>query len=985
MKKWIRGLLAFMVWGLLMVNVSFGAEESDGRGQHLFKVISQEDGLLDLSVSDMVKDKYGFIWIATQGGLFRYDGSETTVYRNDPFETKGLIHNLIQCMYYDRDNNELWLGTYQGISRFYIDKGIFENYTVKDNGISNNIIVSITKDQQGNMWFGTMDGLNRLDVESQQMVVYPVAEGVVRKLFINQEGQMLVGTHHGLLRYNPSEDQLEAIAIDLPSPYVMDILQNDQGDYTLGLWDGGVVTLTNDYQIKDHISLSDNRVYKFIGASDGTLWIGTWGGGLYQAREDEIVRYPGTGKIGDIGHTVIYSFYEDEEGILWIGTNGGGIFVVDPNEINQMILTNDPDDDQSLDAGKINSIFEDERGDIWIAVYNKGLNRYNPQTQVLTKYNQENEDSRKLVNNQVMDMVEWQGKMLVATGVDVEYYDDEADTFVRMNIFDNTIVYSLAVDRDQQLWVGTYLDGVYILDQSLKVIEHLSADRPNSISDNLIYDIYPTDFNEVWIGTNNGLDFYDTKTHQVTTYIKEEGNRQALASNTVRAIVEDDNHHLWIAMVGGGVSRFNRETGQFKSFTEQDGLIDNTAIDVLYDKNGKIWVSTHNGLCVIDAYNESITNLSQLDNIGGTMFTGSGIMDHEGNLYFGGTHGVNRIAQDTIVHSGKMPPLYITAFKILNEPAEAGTLIFNNRTFTLDASEDIVEFGFKALDFENLAQVNYSYKLEGVDKEWIMSGNRNFVSYSHLSPGTYTFNVRMKGIQNLYSEPVTMTFTINKPWYKTYFAYVIYGVIILIFLYGLMKVREGFIMKARNRELNKVNDQLESAVKELEEVSIRDSLTGLYNRRYFDMMGQDHLQLAKRGRDYLSLLIVDVDDFKDINDQYGHVTGDFFLKSFSEKLQALMTRSSDFCARYGGDEFVIILYDTDAEGAAIVSEKIKESLTSLEVQNGDELLHLQVTASIGTYSVIPDKDLTLESIVKKADHALYEAKKEGKNRIRRSN
>jgi len=204
---------------------------------------------------------------------------------------------------------------------------------------------------------------------------------------------------------------------------------------------------------------------------------------------------------------------------------------------------------------------------------------------------------------------------------------------------------------------------------------------------------------------------------------------------------------------------------------------------------------------------------------------------------------------------------------------------------------------------------------------------------------------------------------------------------IVFILYSLIKIRENQMISNKNQELASLNGKLEEAVSELETLTIKDPLTGIYNRRHFNIVLMDYLQLAKRSNSPISLLMIDVDDFKLINDEYGHVFGDYFLKAFATQIHDMVPRTTDFCARFGGDEFAVVLNETDLDGALYVANKIYDNVQEIKVDDHNQLISVKPSVCIGVCSLIPDKDMSMEAFVTKADEALYEAKRTGKNKI----
>ena len=181
-------------------------------------------------------------------------------------------------------------------------------------------------------------------------------------------------------------------------------------------------------------------------------------------------------------------------------------------------------------------------------------------------------------------------------------------------------------------------------------------------------------------------------------------------------------------------------------------------------------------------------------------------------------------------------------------------------------------------------------------------------------------------------------------------------------------------VKKRTEELRRTNEQLEK-------ISQTDALTGIGNRGKFNMQLEESFRRCKRYQKAISLLIADLDQFKAVNDYYGHQTGDEYLKEVANVLRNVVKRVDDFPARYGGEEFAIILEDTEIEGAMLMAEKIRQRVIDLKLENLYSKVEQHLTVSIGVATVNPDKDISTTGLIQRADKALYQAKKNGRNRV----
>ena len=983
-----KSIIAIMLSVILisLSHISYGAKLDVIREGTTpsFEVLDRSSGLSNLSVSSIVQDKDGFLWFGTQGGLNRYDGRTFEVYTNDPYESNGLVHNLIQTMFYDAEQNQLWIGTYQGISRLDIDTNQFTNYTVATNGISNPVIVAIDMDSEGYIWAGTLDGLNKLNPETGDVKVYDVPGKVIRDIFWDTQGTMWLGSYQGLLYFDVEKEEVVPSGYDLPSESVMTVGEYTPGELTLGIWDGGIVTINLETKKIVTRSYDDNRVYAYAMSSDETQWIGTWGGGLFaRTKEGEVHHFTSDGKVGNLSHSIVYSLFQDSSGILWVGTNGGGICKVNPLKRNYVVFAHDKEDPTSLSAGKINSILRDDAGYLWVAVYNEGLNKISPDNKTITKYTADENGIGTLTDPNVVDILKMDdGTLYFTVGNEVMKYSPEIDQFTTIvSLPDGAIGYALESNDDGILWSGTHSDGLYRLNlKTGENIHYMTTDPDHQISDDLIYDIKYDHLGRLWIATNNGLNLLEPGASAFKVFKATKGDITQLASNTIHVIFEDQYQNMWFGLVGGGLARYN-EDGTFKSYLERDGMPSNVVLGILEGSDGRIWTSTQNGLAIVTPETGDIFVLTPDDGIGGYEFNAGHYADTDGTMYFGGIHGITAIPGNINEGVLKAPKVYITDVDIFQKPFEENRNYFNGQSLKLKQDETFLGFKLVALDYDSPDKVRFTYRLKGFDQGWIYSGTVDYVTYSKLPSGVYTLEVFAETARGISSDVVSMHIEIAKPWYKTSFAYMGYAVALALVIFAIFKIWQGTVIKRRNTELGTLNIKLEEANKMLEALSTKDPLTGVYNRRYFNARLDEELQLAIRSEIELSLVMLDLDNFKEINDQYGHHYGDIYLERLGEVLVSSLKRSTDFVVRYGGDEFLIVLFDTDAEGASKLATLIKDNVEATSVIDQKTNITINTTCSLGVLSFIPTAGTMSNQVTKLVDEALYIAKKEGKNRI----
>lgn len=206
----------------------------------------------------------------------------------------------------------------------------------------------------------------------------------------------------------------------------------------------------------------------------------------------------------------------------------------------------------------------------------------------------------------------------------------------------------------------------------------------------------------------------------------------------------------------------------------------------------------------------------------------------------------------------------------------------------------------------------------------------------------------------------------------------------LVFVYKLRNLNHELELNVmdRTRELQQANERLRQANEELAKITMIDGLTQVQNRRGFDSLYERAWGMSMREAQPLTVIMMDIDEFKSYNDTYGHLAGDQCVRKVAEVLDALVRRPGDVVARFGGDEFVVVLFNTDENGGVTVADHIRQEIAELKINCGD--LGFRISASFGVASVVPDRDLDPAYLIELADQALYRAKEEGRNRVVRA-
>jgi diguanylate cyclase (GGDEF)-like protein len=667
----------------------------------------------------------------------------------------------------------------------------------------------------------------------------------------------------------------------------------------------------------------------------------------------------------------ITAFTEDYEGNTWVGTFGGGINIIDRDGHPIGQIRHDVKDQGSIAGDRVMAMVTDRHGQIWAGTMRGGLSQIDPATRKATNYRNNRSDPNSLPSNGVMSLLQdSSGYIWVGTfGGGVSRLDPEDGQFTNYahDPDDNRSLSSprataIAQTRDGVIWVGTDGGGLNYLDSRTGEWHHLKHDANDSetLSANTIYSLHVDPRGRLWVGSREGLD-------QVSAWPLSGNGARVLETSTATgmnqtaaySIQSDTLGNLWISSSQGLIS-FNPDTGEFRNFHESQGLQ------------------------------------------GEEFNFGASYANSDGKLYFGGANGFNMFNPIDLELNSTPPPVVLTSLSIINEPVVSDQPYELIRGLDLEYSDHVVTFGISALDFTAPRENRYSYMLDGFDETWVEAGNERRITYTNLDGGQYLLKVRAANSDGVWSAAgIELPLTVAHPPWETWWAYLLYMAAIGAVVFGLWRRQENKLRREseysrrlerevdeRTSELNNRNTDLRIVNSKLHEASTTDALTGLRNRRYlFQQIGTD-IDLVLRhyrdgtetmrpgGNNDLLFLMVDLDNFKPVNDNCGHEAGDRLLLQVRDVLLEAC-RKTDDVVRWGGDEFLIVARETNRKYAATLAERIRTSLSARVFPVGDGQV-ARITSSIGyaSYPFLKERPdlLSWEEVLGVADAAMYEAK-----------
>jgi ligand-binding sensor domain-containing protein len=374
-------------------------------------------------------------------------------------------------------------------------------------GLNGAVVTSINRDVRGSLWVGTLNGLNRLDDEEEEIYTSFLEDITVRSVFSAADGTLWIGTYNGLYRFIHGEERFihypaEAGNPDaLQTPFVMSLTEDAEGTLWIGTWgNGGLASFDDESEGFTTFALPAEETYVLDCEEDGRIWIGSWGGGLmrFNPGDGSVVRYrQEDGKSGGLGTDIVYSLFRDNAGLFWVGTNGGGVTRMIPIDSEFPFWGHDEDDAGTLPPGKITTVYEDRAGSLWVGVYGAGLNRYIPEEDRWVNYRHNAARPDSLSNDIVNTVYESRdGTFWVCTNSGLNIMDRGAGAFslIRADLDGigepgEDIVYDILEDGEGEYWIATYRGGIVFMDSASGDMRFYRHDKndPSSISDNMVY------------------------------------------------------------------------------------------------------------------------------------------------------------------------------------------------------------------------------------------------------------------------------------------------------------------------------------------------------------------------------------------------------------------------------------------------------------------------------------------------------------------
>ena len=965
------------------------------------------------SGTDIAQDGTGFIWLATQGGLTRWDGYHFRRYTADPQTPGSLPDSFLLALYVD-DRGRLWVGTSAGgIARYDADHDTFAVIS-SANGLSDPAVAAIAGDGSGGLWLGTGAGLDHMDARgvvqrapTDPAHTYGLPEGGITAVLMDHADTLWVGTKHGLWR-RPRGSQAGFSAVPLVTaedsyPAVSRLFQDSANRIWVGTRAYGAFVIEGElaHAVREsgtQSTLETDRVTTIAEATPGEVWIGTYGDGIVavdaQTRSTHRIHHHADSPTS-LYDDYVYALYRDRSGLIWVA-NIEAMSQHDPREQGIFTLFGATGRPEGISGKKTVVVTPMPDGHIWLGV-NGGIDIIDP---VLGRVGQIVPDTTHpgstLPKGRVQAIAPGTGRVYIATQQGLYRSDTNGQHLVHVTVpgrSPTASVRDLCLVGDV-LWIGGDDDGLWAVDMH-------EIDKPvvrlyvpgTRLGDARVASIDRGAGTELWVGTRKSLARVDTISGSVERVPVDPTDPTQLSGAFVSSTLTDHLGRLWVASFGYGVQVLEKRDADgrwhFRRFGLREGLPHLGVDKLLEDRFGNIWASTDNGIAVIDGQSFAIRSFQSPQGVGvRTFFTSAGAATVQGEMLFGGEGGLVVVQPERLTHWDYSPPVVVTDVRVGNLPLPVGP--FNQATnsvpLEIPPHSRRLRVVFSSLDYSAPERNRYVYRLRGFDADWIPAeALSRAATYTNVPPGNYTLQLRGSNRDGVWSRPLELSVRVMPAWHETLWFRVTTVLLGLLLIWALVQARTAYLYRRqrelqdlvteRTAELEQRSCQLRESQRQLEQIAYADPLTGLANRRLFEDDMRRHVKLIAREGGCFTLLLIDLDGFKKINDTLGHDAGDALLRVTAERLTSAV-RETDHVARLGGDEFAVVLTQTcEFLSVEIVCRRILKSITEPVVFKDTTM---RVTASIGS-SKCPSQGTAPDSLYKSADLALYEAKRSGRN------
>ena len=857
-------------------------------------------------VTGIAQDVNGLMWFSTKVGLVSYDGKNLTIYKNNPINPNSLVNNFTESVC--ADNFKIWVGTLgHGLDLFDPATGIFTHFRHDPDDItslSNDTVTQIMKDKQGILWIGTHGGLNQFDPKTKQFIHYKsesddstsLSNNQVRVLYEDRQGTLWVGTGSpyadngggplagGLNRMDKKTGTFTRYMHDpennnsLTNNKIGAIYEDDEGILWIGMAKNGLCKMNiekgtierliydpsnpgNYNSLTTSPEMTDYEHITFISQDiTGNYWIGTTESGVFYVNSD-----PGnTPKYGKEFNSLqgfmgngAWNSYTSRDGIFWLGSIDGSIYRINPSPTKLPYFAT---------PAPANSFYEEQNGDLWIATEQKiikieTINGISKQSEIDVTPENAQDDNVQIIRE------DRQGNIWIGGSGGLTMWEKSSKKFINYkndpktrNSLSNNNIVTLYEDKQENIWVGT-IDGLNLLNRKHGDFKKYYMNQADTsfIGLNIITSVLQKKRGQLWVGTWNGGGVYsfDPVTNKSKTY---------LSGTSVVCLYEDSKNVIWLGS-NYGLFRYDPKLDNFVRYLDPFQVSGISSVSgIVEDNDHYLWVSTNNGLARINPERNETNKLAKAYGLENTSFLwNSYYKGRDGKLFFGDANGYYVFNPEEVILNTDPPEIVFTGFRLADHIVNPGnnsplkTDLAKAEEIRLGHDQNIFSFDYAIIDYVNPEENQLTFFLENYDNNWQQPTSERRAYYFNVPPGEYTFHVRGANSYGIWAAK-KINILISPPWWKSYWAYGIYGLLFLLLILGFDRIQRRRI-QLRERQKNHQRELAQAKEIEKAYTELKTTQSQLIQAEKMASLGELTAGIAHEIQNPLNF----VNNFSDVN------------------------------------------------------------------------------------------------------------------------
>lgn len=874
-------------------------------------------------ITSVEQDQNGYIWIATEYGLNKFDGVRFVQYLHDVQDSTSISSNHVTILHRDSDNR-LWIGCSNGLQYYDDHSEQFIRIKFPDQ-IAPHIIDILTR-ADGSLWVATSGwGFFSIDINLNAAhsleQVNQLAGGMYgRKLLEDSRHRVWIATDRaGVICISADLQHTKKFSDDevpFPKGAKYNMVNTPSGDIILAynsrvvLADKSLTKFTSlSFENKQHPTINEIRTVQ-----DGNVVMSTEGGGIWHLKLSEhplLIRQTELSNLDkNYSKASIRTFFQDQESNFWLGWFQRGLVFI-PASSHQFEFWRILEIEES-DSKKINAITTDRRKHIWYSVEGAGLFKVDSTGRILKRYPQLH-DIMQLLEDQRGHI--WFLSFRRGLGKIEEGKSDA----VYMDILREKETRTMALGKNGKLYISTFGNGFAEYDPHNNISKQFTMNdttNPNGVLGNdWVNTILCGQNGLIWLGHHKGVSCYDP---QQQTFINQWANED-LSEQIVLSLLEDKDEHVWVGTYNG-LHKVDKRSRKLTSYTTNNGLSSNVISGLGKDKRGNIWCSTFNGINYVNPKEDRVI----------TYYTGDGLVDRsynrsvyyqdpDGKIYFGGKQGITSFYPEQVQLTKYTYPVYVTNLYIRNQTIKPGYLSGNTPIYTQSlATTNEFHFGnhddsftleLSTMDFNSPENIHYEYRLKGFNKAWNTTlPGVNLITYNNLSPGEHELEIRACKF-GAYSESKFLTLHVMPPWYRSTLAYLIY----LVLFIGILTFIAHYLRERRLEKLHAYKLQLFTDISH----EIRSPLTLVLSpidkliKNTVDAQAKDTLQNMRRNAHRILNLVNQLLDIRKLE------SGQLQLKFQETNIVAFIKQAADAFAQQAHERNITFQVTSDSNYISI--------------------------------------------------------------------